>query len=82
MVSHDMAVSGWLGVPNNVSIRNCVHECAYVSGSAHTEHCVRICSQYTPTVSINAGDIYAVHTGSRTVRSPGPEGPCKVEHWS
>lgn len=32
----DMAVSGWLVMPNNVSIGRYVHERAYVSGSAHT----------------------------------------------
>lgn len=37
MIRHDLAVSGWLVMPNNVSISRCVHERANVSGSAHTK---------------------------------------------
>lgn len=36
-------------MPNNVSISRCVHECANVSGSAHTKWCEHACTVYLLT---------------------------------
>lgn len=41
-----------------------------------------ICSLHTPTVSIKAGEIHAVHPGSCVVRPPSQEGLCEGKHWS
>lgn len=38
-----------------------------------------ICSLHTPTVSVKAGEIHAIHPGSCVVRPPGQEGLCEGE---